>query len=221
MSEEIVRSDIPEGETEASNSESEQKPSKDEQYEFDADSFESSSARKSKESITVSDKENNTHLQHQEPDSVALFGDDSSIIAENVEEEKQTEQICQEMELKMYKSSESTISCDQIEEQKSSEPRFSSENIRDSQLAHGDVRIDEFLRNRDEPESGSNICEQGSIGLEPLTASEILECEASEILQKGSADSSAKTDEIVSTQMEDIPDENSFSTTETNSRAGS
>ncbi|KAE8617639.1 hypothetical protein XENTR_v10009148 [Xenopus tropicalis] len=46
----------------------------------------------------------------------------------------------------------------------------------------------QFLRRRDEPESiCSDVSEQSSVHLEPLTPSEVLEHEATEILQKGTA----------------------------------
>ncbi|XP_075431881.1 zinc finger protein 280D isoform X4 [Ascaphus truei] len=53
-----------------------------------------------------------------------------------------------------------------------------------------DVSFEQFLRKRDEPESmSSDISEQGSVHLEPLTPSEVLEHEATEILQKGNVTS--------------------------------
>ncbi|XP_077173664.1 zinc finger protein 280D [Paroedura picta] len=54
------------------------------------------------------------------------------------------------------------------------------------QASDGDVSFEQFLRRRDEPESvSSDVSEQGSVHLEPLTPSEVLEHEATEILQKG------------------------------------
>lgn len=133
-----------------------------------------------------------------------------------MEKEKQIEHICQETELKIRQSSEDIISCDQIEDHNSSEARLSSKNIKDLQLTSSDVSIDQFLRKRDEPESvSSDVSEQGSIHLEPLTPSEVLEYEATEILQKGSGDPSAKTDEVVSDQADDVSRENTPGTTET------
>ncbi|XP_029431613.1 zinc finger protein 280D isoform X2 [Rhinatrema bivittatum] len=68
------------------------------------------------------------------------------------------------------------------------------------------VSFEQFLRKKDEPESiSSDISEQGSIHLEPLTPSEVLEHEATEILQKGSVASSAVKTGLVSEQTEDIP----------------
>lgn len=132
-----------------------------------------------------------------------------------MEKEKKIQHICQKMELKMGQSSENTISSDQIKDHNSSEARFSSKNIKDLRLPSDDVSVDQFLRKRDESESiSSDVSEQGSVHLEPLTPSEVLEYEATEILQKG-GDSSAKTEEVVSDQTHDIPGENSPSTTET------
>lgn len=72
-----------------------------------------------------------------------------------------------------------------------------------------------FLRKRDEPDCvGCDVSEQGSVHLEPLTPSEALEYEATEILQKGSSDLSAQTDHEVSDQADDGPGESNPSTTE-------
>lgn len=182
----------------------------------DTNSFEGSLATKSEESVTVSNKENDTCLEDQKTGLKNIFSHDSNIDANKVEKEKQIEHICQETELKMCQSSGNLISCDQIEDSNSSEARFSSKNIKDLQLTSGDVSIDQFLRKRDEPESvSSDVSEQGSVHLEPLTPSEVLEYEATEILQKGSGDPSAKTDDLVSDQTDSVPGENSRSTTET------
>ncbi|XP_014308897.1 zinc finger protein 280D isoform X4 [Myotis lucifugus] len=217
VSEEIARPNKAEGETETSNSESKHdKASSEEKSGCDANAFEGSSATKSEESIIISDKENNTCLEDKETGSKTIFSYVSNIGKDKVEKENQIENIDQETELKKCQSSENIISCDQIKDQSSNEARFSSKNIKDLQLASGDVSIDQFLRKRDEPESvSSDVSEQGSIHLEPLTPSEVLEYEATEILQKGSGDSSAKSDEVVSDQKDDVPGENSPCTTET------
>ncbi|XP_078097561.1 zinc finger protein 280D-like isoform X2 [Mustelus asterias] len=56
-----------------------------------------------------------------------------------------------------------------------------------------DVSFEKFFRSKDEPEAvGSDVSEQGSIQLEPLTPSEVLEHEATEILQKGNVVTSTK-----------------------------
>ncbi|EHH27346.1 Suppressor of hairy wing-like protein 4 [Macaca mulatta] len=180
-----------------------------------ANSFEGSSATKSEESLTVSDKENETCLADQETGCKNIFSCDSNIGADKVEKKTQIQHVCQEMELKMRQSSENIILSAQIKDHNSSEARFSSKNIKDLRLTSDNVSIDQFLRKRDEPESvSSDVSEQGSIHLEPLTPSEVLEYEATEILQKGSGDPSAKTDEVVSDQTDDIPGGNNPSTTE-------
>ncbi|XP_057578425.1 zinc finger protein 280D isoform X3 [Hippopotamus amphibius kiboko] len=217
VSEETARPNMAEGKTETSNSESKQDEASSEEIKngCDVHLFEGSSTTKSEEGISVSDKENNTCLEDQETGSKNIFSYDSIIDADKVEKEKQIEHICQETELKMCQSSENLTACDQIEDRNASEARFSSKNIKDLRLTSGDVSIDQFLRKRDEPESvSSDVSEQGSIHLEPLTPSEVLEFEATEILQKGSGDPSVKTDEVVSDQTDDVPGENSLSTTE-------
>ncbi|XP_019297560.2 zinc finger protein 280D isoform X3 [Panthera pardus] len=218
VSEEITRTNMAEGETETSNSESEQDKasSEEEKNECVTNSFEGSLATKNEESVTVSNKENDTCLEDQKTGLKNIFSHDSNIDADKVEKEKQIEHVCQKMELKMCQSSGNIISCDQNEDSNSSEAKFSSKNVKDLRLTSGDVSIDQFLRTRDEPESiSSDVSEQGSIHLEPLTPSEVLEYEATEILQKGSGDPSAKTDDVVSDQTGSVPGENSPSTTET------
>ncbi|XP_044915197.1 zinc finger protein 280D isoform X3 [Felis catus] len=218
VSEEITRTNMAEGETEISNSESKQDKtsSEEEKNECVTNSFEGSLATKNEESITVSNKENDTCLEDQKTGLKNIFSHDSNIDADKVEKEKQIEHVCQKMELKMCQSSGNIISCDQNEDSNSSEAKFSSKNVKDLRLTSGDVSIDQFLRKRDEPESiSSDVSEQGSIHLEPLTPSEVLEYEATEILQKGSGDPSAKTDDVVSDQTGSVPGENSPSTTET------
>ncbi|XP_036121946.1 zinc finger protein 280D isoform X1 [Molossus molossus] len=215
VSEEIARPNMAEGETERSNSESTPDKTSEEKSGCDTNSFEGSSATKSEESTIVSDKENNTCLEDKETDSKNISSCDSNIGEDKVEKEKQLEHSYQETELKMCQSSENIISCVQIKDQNSSEARSSSKNIKDLRLTSGDVSIDQFLRKRDEPESvSSDVSEQGSVHLEPLTPSEVLEYEATEILQKGSGDPSAKSDEIASDQTDDVP-RDSPSTTET------
>lgn len=217
VSKEIGRPNMAERETETSNSESKQDKaaSSEEKNGCNANSFEGSSTTKSEESLTVSDKENETCLADQETGSKNIFSCDSNIGADKVEKKKQIQHVCQEMELKMRQSSENIILPAQIKDHNSSEARFSSKNIKDLRLTSDNVSIDQFLRKRDEPESvSSDVSEQGSIHLEPLTPSEVLEYEATEILQKGNGDPSAKTDEVVSDQTDDIPGGNNPSTTE-------
>uniref|UniRef100_A0A671FC58 Zinc finger protein 280D n=1 Tax=Rhinolophus ferrumequinum TaxID=59479 RepID=A0A671FC58_RHIFE len=218
VSEEIAKPNMAEGETETSNSESKQDKASPEEEKngCDANSSEGLSATKSEESTIVSDKENDTYLEDKETGSKNIFSYDSNTGEDKVEKEKQVEHTCQETELKICQNSENIISCDQIKDHNSSEARLSSKNIKDLRLTSGDVSIDQFLRKRDEPESvSSDVSEQGSVHLEPLTPSEVLEYEATEILQKGSDDPSAKTDEVVSDQTDDVSGEYSPSTTET------
>nr|XP_027781732.1 zinc finger protein 280D [Marmota flaviventris]XP_027781733.1 zinc finger protein 280D [Marmota flaviventris] len=217
VSKEIARSNVAEKKTESSNSESKQDKasSPEEKNGCDTNLFEDSLATKSEENTTVSDKENNNCLADKETGSKKIFSYDSNIDADKMEKEKQRQHICREMELKMGQSSENIISSDQIKDHNSSEARFSSKNIKDLWLPSGDVSIDQFLRKRDESESvSSDVSEQGSVHLEPLTPSEVLEYESTEILQKN-GDSSANTDEVVSDQTNDIPGEDSPSTRET------
>ncbi|XP_006112544.2 zinc finger protein 280D isoform X2 [Pelodiscus sinensis] len=132
-------------------------------------------------------------------------------------EEKQKKHICNETELKICQSSENTILNDQTKEDSLGGIRLSALNTKDLKLTLGeDVSFEQFLRKRDEPESASSdISEQGSIHLEPLTPSEVLEHEATEILQKGNVAPSSKKAELVSEQTDDIPKESSPSRMET------
>ncbi|XP_039086567.1 zinc finger protein 280D isoform X2 [Hyaena hyaena] len=218
VSEEITRPNMAEGERETSNSESKQDKasSEEEKSGCDTNSFQGSLATENEESITVSNKENDTCLEDQKTGLKNVFSHDSNIDTDKVEKEKQIQHIYQKMELKTCQSSGNIMSCDQNEDSNSSQARFSSKNIKNLRLTSGDVSIDQFLRKRDEPESvSSDVSEQGSIHLEPLTPSEVLEYEATEILQKGNGDPSAMTDEVVSDQTDSVPGENSPSTTET------
>lgn len=203
--------------TESSNSKSKQDKtsSPEKKNGCDTNLFEDSSATKSEENTTVSDKENNTCIADKETGSKKIFSYDSNIGADKVEKEKKIQHVYQKMELKMDQSSENTVSSDQIKDHNSSEVRFSSKNIKDLRSPSDDVSIDQFLRKRDESESvSSDVSEQGSVHLEPLTPSEVLEYEATEILHKGD-DSSTKTEEAVSDPTNDTPGENRPSTTET------
>ncbi|XP_004855810.1 zinc finger protein 280D isoform X2 [Heterocephalus glaber] len=218
VSQEIARPHMAEGETETSSTKSKQdEASSEEKHGCDADLLEGSSATQREENLTVSGKENDTHLADQETSSKKIFSCDSNIGADKVEKEKEIQQhVGWEMELKMGQHSENITSRDQVEDDNSSEAKFSSKNIKDLLLMSSDVSIDQFLRKRGEPDSvSSDVSEQGSVHLEPLTPSEVLEYEATEILQKGTSVLSAKTDEEVSDQTDGIPGENSASTTET------
>ncbi|NXH62073.1 Z280D protein, partial [Rhabdornis inornatus] len=102
--------------------------------------------------------------------------------------------------VKMCQSSGDTVLNEQTKARPLDETALSTKNVRDLKLTLGeDVSFEQFLRKRDEPESvSSDISEQGSIHLEPLTPSEVLEHEATEILQKGNvAPSSKKSGQLV------------------------
>ncbi|XP_004628933.1 zinc finger protein 280D isoform X2 [Octodon degus] len=217
VSKEIVRSNIAEGETKKSDAKSKQdEGSSEDKSRCDADLLEDSSPTQKKESLSISDKENDVCLEDQETSSKKIFSCSSNISASKGEKEKEIQQVGQEMQLKMGQCSENTASCDQVEDHNSSEAKFSSKNVKDLPLMSRDVSIDQFLRKRDEPDCvSSDVSEQGSVHLEPLTPSEVLEYEATEILQKGSSDLPAKTDKVVSDQTDDAPGESSPSTTET------
>nr|XP_008267184.2 zinc finger protein 280D isoform X2 [Oryctolagus cuniculus]XP_051677929.1 zinc finger protein 280D isoform X2 [Oryctolagus cuniculus] len=211
-----VAKPVTEGETETSRSERKhEKASSEDKNECNADLFEGLSATKNAESPAISDKENDSRLTGQELGSETVFSYESNISTDEVGKEKQAQHVCQETELKKCKDPENTVSCDQMEDLSSSKAKCSSKNIKDLRLTSGDVSIDQFLRKRDEPKSvSSDVSEQGSVHLEPLTPSEVLEFEATEILQKGNGDPSANTDEIVS-ETDDIPGGNSPGMTET------
>lgn len=213
MSKEIARPNMAEGETETSSAKSKQDEAlSEEKHGCDANLLEGSSATQRKENLTILDKKHDTRLADQETSSKKIFGCVSNTGADKVEKEKEIQHVGQVMEMKMGQHSENITSCDQIEDHNSSEAKFSSKNIKDLLLMSSDVSIDQFLRKRDEPDSvSSDVSEQGSVHLEPLTPSEVLEFEATEILQKGSSDLSAKTDD----PTDGVPGENSASTTET------
>lgn len=119
--------------------------------------------------------------------------------------EEQTQHTCQEMEPKVHRSSEHTNSCDQSKEHNSPAAEFSSETGQNSQLMSGVAGIDQFLRQREKPESvSSDASEQGSVGLEPLMPSEVLEFEATEMLHKGD-NSSANSNDTVSDETGGSP----------------
>ncbi|NXD06272.1 Z280D protein, partial [Nothocercus nigrocapillus] len=131
-------------------------------------------------------------------------------------EEKQ-KCIHDESELKTCQSSDSIVSNDQTKVRSLDETSLSVLKARDLKLTLGeDVSFEQFLRKRDEPESiSSDISEQGSIHLEPLTPSEVLEHEATEILQKGKVASSSKKTGLLSEQTDETSEESSPSRMET------
>ncbi|XP_056665671.1 zinc finger protein 280D isoform X3 [Monodelphis domestica] len=210
------RPNMSEGKTETSTSEREQENASSEKAkkECDVNQCKGSSAIKNEESTTILNMKNDPNLVAQDRGSRKSF----SYVSDNsdVEEvmEKQQKNTDSKTELKMCQSSENTILNDQTNN--SNEAKPSSRNTKNLKLTSNDVIFEQFLRKRDEPESiSSDVSEQGSIHLEPLTPSEVLEHEATEILQKGSLEPSAEEAEVVSEQTDDISRGYSLSTTET------
>ncbi|NXH22401.1 Z280D protein, partial [Bucco capensis] len=122
-----------------------------------------------------------------------------------------------ESELKTCQSSDNVTLDEQAKVHSLEETTLSAMNARDLKLTLGeDVSFEQFLRKRDEPESvSSDISEQGSIHLEPLTPSEVLEHEATEILQKGHVASSSKKAGQLSEQTDETSKESSPNRMET------
>ncbi|XP_038177670.1 zinc finger protein 280D isoform X1 [Arvicola amphibius] len=200
VSKETARHNTAEGETGTSHSEGKQDkaPSSEEDIGRDASVCEAAAIVDCTGNETVSDTE-------QESSSKNIFSHDSDAGTDNTEKEEQTQNTCEDMEPKAHQSSENTDSCDQSEEHDSPAAEFSSESAQDLQLMSGDVGIDQFLRQRDEPETvSSDASEQGSVRLEPLTPSEVLEYEATEILHKGDG-SSANISDAMSDQTGGSP----------------
>uniref|UniRef100_A0A8B9PE68 C2H2-type domain-containing protein n=1 Tax=Apteryx owenii TaxID=8824 RepID=A0A8B9PE68_APTOW len=131
-------------------------------------------------------------------------------------EEKQ-KCIHDESELKTCQSSDNIVLNDQTKVHSLDETALSALKARDLKLTLGeDVSFEQFLRKRDELESvSSDISEQGSIHLEPLTPSEVLEHEATEILQKGKVAPSSKKAGLLSEQTDETSKESSPSRMET------
>ncbi|KAM9640491.1 zinc finger protein 280D isoform 10-T10 [Morphnus guianensis] len=131
-------------------------------------------------------------------------------------DEKQ-KSIHDERELKNCQSSGNVILSEQTKVRSLDETTLSAMNARDLKLTLGqDVSFEQFLRKRDEPESiSSDISEQGSIHLEPLTPSEVLEHEATEILQKGNVAPSSKKAGQLSEQTDEASKESSPNRMET------
>ncbi|XP_055664662.1 zinc finger protein 280D isoform X6 [Falco peregrinus] len=125
--------------------------------------------------------------------------------------------ITDESELKTCQSSDNVTLNEQTKVHSLDETTLSAMNARDLKLTLGeDVSFEQFLRKRDEPESvSSDISEQGSIHLEPLTPSEVLEHEATEILQKGNVAPSSKKAGQPSEQTDETSKESSPSRMET------
>lgn len=129
---------------------------------------------------------------------------------------KSTKHVCDRSIVKMPQQMENTLAIDRIKENKDAEFSEEADDKASIKPASGVATFEQFLR-KDEPESVySDISEQGSIHLEPLTPSEMLEYEATEILQKGGISPSTKKAGHSSEQTDDIPLECSPSKKETN-----
>ncbi|XP_072471877.1 zinc finger protein 280D isoform X1 [Notamacropus eugenii] len=209
------RPNMSEGKTETSTSESKQENASSEEAkkECDVNSCKGSSAIKNEESTPILNMKNDPNLVAQDRGSRNFFSSvsDHSDVEEMMEEQKNTDS---KIELKMCPSPESVVVNVQTNSPKEAKP--SSRNTKNLKLTSNDVSFEQFLRKRDEPESvSSDVSEQGSIHLEPLTPSEVLEHEATEILQKGSVEPPAEEAGVVSEQTDDLSRENSPSPTET------
>ncbi|XP_066492330.1 zinc finger protein 280D isoform X2 [Tiliqua scincoides] len=123
--------------------------------------------------------------------------DDDGVEEEN--SEKPTD-----FEAKSGQSSDDEVSSQAVEVPDADE-RLADMNEKSSNLTSEEgVSFEQFLRRRGEPESASSdASEQGSVHLEPLTPSEVLEHEATEILQKGGVAPSAKKAGLGSEQADD------------------
>lgn len=122
-----------------------------------------------------------------------------------------------ESEMRTCQSSDGIVLNEQTKVRTLDETALSAKNVRDLKLTLGeDVSFEQFLRKRDEPESvSSDISEQGSIHLEPLTPSEVLEHEATEILQKGNVAPSSKKAGQLAEQTDETSRESNPSRMET------
>lgn len=122
-----------------------------------------------------------------------------------------------ESETKTCQSSADVVLNEQTKVHSWDQTALSAKNVRDLKLTLGeDVSFEQFLRKRDEPESvSSDISEQGSIHLEPLTPSEVLEHEATEILQKGNVAPSSKKAGQLAEQTDETSRESNPSRIET------
>ncbi|NXR83624.1 Z280D protein, partial [Pycnonotus jocosus] len=120
-------------------------------------------------------------------------------------------------EMRTCQSSDGIVLKEQTKVRTLDETALSAKNVRDLKLTLGeDVSFEQFLRKRDEPESvSSDISEQGSIHLEPLTPSEVLEHEATEILQKGNVAPSSKKAGQLAEQADETSRESNPSRMET------
>ncbi|XP_067873952.1 zinc finger protein 280D isoform X2 [Heterodontus francisci] len=97
-----------------------------------------------------------------------------------------------------------------LHEEKCTQGKGDDANVEQDKDPKEDVSYEQFFRSKDEPEAvGSDVSEQGSIQLEPLTPSEVLEHEATEILQKGSVVTTKKKGTTASEYVEENTKETS------------
>ncbi|NXJ87510.1 Z280D protein, partial [Corythaixoides concolor] len=178
------------------------------------------SVEKNEENSSLSNTENVPSLELPDNSSKNSLDEkgvccDSDNNKQLVDDKKKS--IRNESELKTCQSSDNIILNEQTKIRSLDETTLSAMNARDLKLTLGDdVSFEQFLRKRDEPESvSSDISEQGSIHLEPLTPSEVLEHEATEILQKGSVAPSSKKAGQLSEQTDDASKESSPNRMET------
>ncbi|NWZ78735.1 Z280D protein, partial [Poecile atricapillus] len=194
----ISRPSLSEGKTETSTFESKQEhDSSDETKECSRNQTKKVASIEKREDSSLSNTENVPSLEVSGNSSKNSLHEkraycDSANNKQLVDEKQKC--IHDESKMKMCQSSDDVVLKEQTKVRTLDETALSAKNVRDLKLTLGeDVSFEQFLRKRDEPESvSSDISEQGSIHLEPLTPSEVLEHEATEILQKGNVAPSSK-----------------------------
>uniref|UniRef100_A0A8C0EI06 C2H2-type domain-containing protein n=1 Tax=Bubo bubo TaxID=30461 RepID=A0A8C0EI06_BUBBB len=212
---------LSEGKTETPTFESKQHDSSDETKECNRNQTKKvASVEKNEEHSPLSNTENVPSLELPDNNSKNSLHEkgaccDSDKNKQLVDEKQKC--IHDESELKTCQSSDNVILNEQTKVHSLDETTLSAMNARDLKLTLGeDVSFEQFLRKRDEPESvSSDISEQGSIHLEPLTPSEVLEHEATEILQKGNVAPSSKKAGQLSEQTDETSKESSPNRMET------
>ncbi|XP_074772729.1 zinc finger protein 280D isoform X3 [Athene noctua] len=219
--EKISRPSLSEGKTETPTFESKQHDSSDETKESNRNQTKKvASVEKNEENSPLSNTENVPSLELPDNNSQnSLHEKGACCDSDNNKQLVDEKQKCihDESELKTCQSSGTVILNEQTKVRGLDETTLSAMNARDLKLTLGeDVSFEQFLRKRDEPESiSSDISEQGSIHLEPLTPSEVLEHEATEILQKGNVAPSSKKAGQLSEQTDETSKENSPNRMET------
>ncbi|NWQ96626.1 Z280D protein, partial [Burhinus bistriatus] len=178
------------------------------------------SVEKNEENLSLSNTENVPSLEVPDNSSKNSLHEKAACCdSDNNKQLVDEKQKCinDESESKNCQSSDNIILNEQTKVRSLDETTLSAMNVRDLKLTLGeDVSFEQFLRKRDEPESvSSDISEQGSIHLEPLTPSEVLEHEATEILQKGNVAPSSKKAGQLSEQTDETSKENSPNRMET------